>query len=155
MDGLAREAGLTSGAFYAHVTSKAEAFTTALTEGLRFLAQGVEAHQRQHGAAWLAPFVDFYLGERMALGLPEACALPSLTADAARAPAEARQAYTAELARVAAQIAAGLDGPEREVRSWQLLSVLSGAAAMARAVDDPAAREAILEAAGRLARTLG
>lgn len=155
VDGLAREAGLTSGAFYAQFKSKTEAFTVAVTEGLRLLGAAVEAHQREHGADWLPPFVAFYLGERMALGLEEACALPSLSADAARAPADVRRAYTVELTLVVRRIAAGLTGAAREARAWQLLSVLSGAAAMARALDDPASRSAVLRAAEDLARSLG
>lgn len=155
VDGLAKEAGLTSGAFYAHFKSKADAFTVALTEGLRGLGQVVEAFQQAHGDAWLPRFVDFYLGERMAVELAEACVVPSLSADAARAPSPARAAYTAEISLVVQRIAAGLTGDAREARAWQLLSVLSGAAAMARAVDEPDIRDRALTAARQFAKTLG
>lgn len=154
VDGLAKEAGLTSGAFYAHFGSKAEAFTVAVGEGLKFLHDGIAMHQAQHGVAWLAPFVDFYLGPRMDVGLPESCALPSFSADVARGSAETRAAYTQALTGIAALLAQGLEGEDREARSWQLLAILSGAGAMARAVDDPAVRAAILAAASASAKAV-
>jgi hypothetical protein len=40
-----------------------------------------------------------------------------------------------------------LRGNNRQARAWRILSVLSGAAGMARAVVDPAMRAAIIEAA--------
>src|SRR4051795_8403890 len=67
VDGLAKGAGLTSGAFYAHFDSKAEAFRLVVADGLATLRNGVAAFQQQHGRFWRDPFVDFYLGERMEL----------------------------------------------------------------------------------------
>src|SRR5215813_9980787 len=74
VDGLAKEAGLTSGAFYAQFDSKAEAFTVAVTEGMQCLHRGVETFQQTHGKDWLGAFVDFYLGQRMDVELNDACA---------------------------------------------------------------------------------
>jgi len=147
VDGLAKEAGLTSGAFYAQFGSKAEAFTIAVREGLTFLHGGIAMFQAEHGDAWLAPFVDFYLGPRMEVDLNEACALPTFSADVARGSVETRAAYTQAMQAIAALVASGLDGTDRDARSWQLLAILTGAAAMARAVDDPTVRTSILEAA--------
>lgn len=154
VDGLAKEAGLTSGAFYAHFGSKAEAFTVAVREGLRFLRGAIETFQAEHGDAWLAPFVEFYLGPRMEVAMPEACALPSFSADVARSPAETRAAYTQELKGIAELIAKRLGGRDRDARSWRLLAILSGASGMARAVDDPKMRNAILDAAKALAKAV-
>ena len=77
VDALAREAGLTSGAFYAHFGSKADAFRLAVGRGIAFLRDGVALFQDRCGPGWRDPFVDFYFGERMRLGIEEACALPS------------------------------------------------------------------------------
>src|SRR5215469_13600858 len=76
VDALAKGAGLTSGAFYAHFESKADAFRLAVADGLAFLRGGIAQFQAQHGSGWRDPFVDFYLGQRMEVGLDEACALP-------------------------------------------------------------------------------
>jgi AcrR family transcriptional regulator len=147
VDGLAREAGLTSGAFYAHFGSKAEAFTIAVTEGMECLRRGIESFQETHGESWLGPFVDFYLGPRMEVELNDACALPTFTSDVSRSSRQTRAAYSDALKRIAELIAKGLRGKNRQARAWQILSVLSGAAGMARAVTDPAMRAAIIEAA--------
>ena len=113
VDGLAREAGLTSGAFYAHFGSKAEAFTIAVREGLTVLHGGIAMFQAEHGEAWLAPFIDFYLGPRMEVDLNEACALPTFSADVARGSGETRAAYTQAMQAIAALVASGLDGADR------------------------------------------
>lgn len=147
VDGLAKEAGLTSGAFYTHFGSKAEAFTIAVTEGMECLRRGIESFQETHGETWLGPFVDFYLGPRMEAELNDACALPTFTSDVARASRHTRVAYSDALKRIAELIARGLRGKNRQARAWQVLSVLSGAAGMGRAVTDPAIRAAIIEAA--------
>jgi TetR/AcrR family transcriptional repressor of nem operon len=54
VDGLAREAGVTHGAFYGHFRSKAEAFGAAVAEGLRELRQAVEGLRAEHGKGWPA-----------------------------------------------------------------------------------------------------
>lgn len=147
VDALAKEAGLTSGAFYAHFPSKAAAFRLALTDGLEAIRAIIAALRAAHGEAWLEPFVTAYLDERLAMPLSEACALPTLTADAARADEATRTAYAATLDGIIGELAAGLGGPEARVRAWRLLAGLAGAAAMARAVPDEAMRREILAAA--------
>ena len=49
VDGLAKEAGVTSGAFYGHFPSKAEAFKAAAVAGLVQLREGVESLQASEG----------------------------------------------------------------------------------------------------------
>lgn len=146
VDALTKEAGLTSGAFYAHFESKAEAFRAALLDGLDFLAAGVARHREDYGDGWLDPFVDFYLGDRLHTDLSEACALPTLSSDAARADEETRRAYEGKLAAIAGAIADGLGGAGAEVRAWRLLAMLSGAAGMARACASPQQRARIVDA---------
>src|SRR5437667_12574458 len=85
VDALAKGAGLTSGAFYAHFDSKAEAFRLAVAEGLAMLRNGVLAVQEKHGRNWRDPFIDFDLGVRMQLGLDEVCGLRSFSQAVARA----------------------------------------------------------------------
>ena len=77
LDALAKGAGLTSGAFYAHFDSKAEAFKLVVSDGLATLRNGIASFQERYGRGWRDPFVDFYLGERMEVGISEACGLPS------------------------------------------------------------------------------
>src|SRR5258708_35807201 len=67
VDALAKGAGLTSGAVYAHFDSKAEAFRLAVSDGIATFGHGIAAFQQHHGRSWRDPFVDFYLGERIDL----------------------------------------------------------------------------------------
>jgi AcrR family transcriptional regulator len=69
VDGIARSAGLTSGAFYAHFGSKAQVFRRVVACGLELLSGAVGELQARHGRRWRVAFIDFYLGERLDLGL--------------------------------------------------------------------------------------
>ncbi|WP_416142288.1 TetR/AcrR family transcriptional regulator [Hydrogenophaga sp.] len=141
VDGLAKEAGVTSGAFYAHFSSKGEAFTQALTDGIRELATGIEQFQSEHGAKWLDKFIDFYMSAKRTCELDEACAMQALTPEVMRADAHVRSVYEEEMLTVIEAIARGLQHGnllERRARSWALLSLLSGGVSTARALNSPA-----------------
>ena len=140
VDGLAKEAGVTSGAFYGHFPSKAEAFKAAAVAGLVQLREGIEALQASHGEAWLEKFVDFYLSVRRTCDLGESCALQSLTPEVARADRQTRAAYEGELVRVVEAVAEGLPNgtlAARRKTAWAILSVLSGGVSIARSAAHP------------------
>lgn len=140
VDGLAKEAGVTSGAFYGHFPSKAEAFKAAAVEGLVHLREGVEALQASDGEGWFEKFVDFYMNVRRTCDLGESCALQSLTPEVARADRHTRAAYEAELVRVVEAVAVGLPKgtlAARRKTAWAVLSVLSGGVSIARSTADP------------------
>ncbi len=139
VDGLAKEAGVTSGAFYGHFPSKAEAFKAAALAGLVELREGVETFRAKEGGAWLEKFVDFYMSVRRTCDLSESCALQSLTPEVARADEGAKAAYEAELLKVVEAVAAGLENgtpPERRKTAWAILSMLSGGVTLARSTHD-------------------
>lgn len=155
IDGLAKEAGVTSGAFYAHFASKADAFRETVRAGMAALADGVGA-MRAAGGNWVGRFVEFYLTDRRTCDLGDACALQSLAGEVARAEPETREAFEAELRRSIALLATGMEAgsPHADrARAIALLALLSGAVSMARAVNDPALAEeiaaAVRTAAGR------
>ena len=140
VDGLAKEAGVTSGAFYGHFPSKAEAFKAAAVAGLVQLREAIEDLRAREGEDWLATFVDFYIGVRRTCDLGESCALQSLTPEVARADHNTRTAYEAELLRVAEAVAQGLPTGSLTVRrktAWAILAMLSGGVSMARSAADP------------------
>ncbi len=140
VDGLAKEAGVTSGAFYGHFASKGDAFEAAALAGLVELRQAVERFQAEEGAGWLGRFVDFYLSTKRTCELGESCALQSLTPEVARAGRETRASYEVELLRVVEAAAAGLPGKTPAARrkvAWTVLAALSGGVTFARAADDP------------------
>jgi TetR/AcrR family transcriptional repressor of nem operon len=140
VDGLAREAGVTSGAFYGHFPSKAEAFKAAAVAGLVQLREGIESLRASEGDGWLEKFVDFYMSVRRTCDLGESCALQSLTPEVARADRDTKAAYEAELVKVVEAVAQGLSNgtlPARRKTAWAILSMLSGAVSIARSAADP------------------
>lgn len=159
VDGLAKEAGVTSGAFYAHFESKGDAFEAAALAGMGELRAGVEHFQREHGDQWLEAFVDFYLGPKRTCSLDTACALPTLTPEVIRAEPAARDRYALALIRVVEQVAEGLPqstSAARQTQAWALLAVLSGGVTLSRAMTDESrgaeAATAIRDAALAVAR---
>lgn len=140
VDGLAKEAEVTSGAFYGHFASKDDAFKEAVLAGLEELRGGIESFQTTHPDNWVERFVDFYLGEKRTCDLGESCALQSLSPEVSRASDDVREVYQEGMIKVVEQIAKGLPSAtltERRKRAWALLSCLSGGVTMARAVSDP------------------
>ena len=126
VDGLAKEAGVTSGAFYGHFPSKAEAFKAAAVAGLVQLREGDRrpARQGRRGRGW-RKFVDFYMSVRRTCDLSESCALQSLTPEVARADHGTRAAYEAELLKVVEAVAQGLPNgslPARRKTAWAILA---------------------------------
>ena len=139
VDGLAKDAGVTSGAFYGHFPSKAEAFKAAAVAGLVQLREAIEELRAKEGEGWLSTFVDFYMSVRRTCDLADSCALQSLTPEVARADRGTRTAYEAELVRVAEAVAAGLPNRPLAARrqiAWAILALLSGGVSMARSAAD-------------------
>lgn len=149
VDGLAKEAEVTSGAFYGHFPSKDAAFKEAVVAGVNELRAAVETLRAEHGTKWIEVFIDFYLGQKRTCELGSSCAVQSLAPDVQRSDSEVKGAFEAEADRVAHAIADGLPGKADDVRlrrAWALLSILSGGVTLARSVKDGAAGEAIAEA---------
>ena len=149
VDGIAKAAGVTSGAFYAHFPSKAAAFRETVTAGMADLHEGIATLQRKAGASWRAAFVDFYLGERRTCDIGESCALQALSGDVSRGDVDTRADYEAELRRIVDLMSGGTKGrdPAKErSEAIALLALLAGGVSMARAVNAPAFSEEIAEA---------
>jgi TetR/AcrR family transcriptional regulator, transcriptional repressor for nem operon len=146
VDGLAKEAGVTSGAFYGHFPSKSDAFAAAAVAGLIELREGIEGLQQTAGDTWLESFVDFYMSVRRTCEMGESCGLQSLTLDIARADKSTKRAYEAELTKVVEAVAVGLPKgtlPSRRKLAWAILSLLSGGVTLARSTHDAKLGEVI------------
>ena len=156
VDALAKEAGVTSGAFYAHFKSKAAVFREAVIAGLGGLRRRIVGFRAAHGTSWRDVFIDFYLSDRRTVDLAGSCTLQSLTGEVARADEEVRTAFQTELTQIIGAAADGFDGSEAERRSKAiaLLALLTGAVSMARAVKDPAMSEEIAEAVREIAKSI-
>ena len=137
VDGLAKEAGLTSGAFYVHFDSKAHAFRESVVQGMAELKGGVQYYQAEHGRAWWPEFVRFYLSAKRTCDLSESCTLQTMPPEVARADEASRATFEAALREVAQAI---VDGPASPGAPRSLdaacaaLASLVGAVTLARAV---------------------
>ncbi|APV50963.1 TetR family transcriptional regulator [Betaproteobacteria bacterium GR16-43] len=152
VDGLAKEAGVTSGAFYVHFDSKSSAFREAVSEGMRELKDGVLQFQTTHGKEWWAEFVRFYLGFKRTCDLAESCTLQSLSPEVARSDEVSRAAFEAGLRGVAEAILAGPrspGAPKHLDAACAALAALVGAVTLGRAVRNRAFSNQIAESTGR------
>jgi TetR/AcrR family transcriptional repressor of nem operon len=143
-------AGLTHGGFYAHFASKdaliAEACRHALDATiatLEFRARGAPPGEG------LRTVVRAYLSRSHRDDAARGCIMPGLAGELARQPAATRHAVTAPLRALVGVIARQLpegDAVARERRALAIAASLVGALALARAVDDAALSDTILEA---------
>lgn len=153
VDGLAKEAGVTSGAFYVHFESKSAAFRESVIRGVSDVATAIKHFQAAHGSSWWKEFVRFYLGEKRKCALAESCGLQSLASDVARADEPSRGAFTAELLKVATALVSGPatpDGPSTVEEAYAALATLIGAVTLARAVNDLAVARRIASSAEQM-----
>ncbi|ASP33736.1 TetR/AcrR family transcriptional regulator [Labrenzia sp. VG12] len=150
VDAIAKAAGATSGAFYAHLGSKDGAFHAALELGLNEVIETVPTYQDQHGAGWVEAFARYYLGAAHRKDRACGCAMTAMSPDVARARPETRALYDQQMETIAALIAKGLPGDTdalRLNRAWAFLSVLIGALTTARALSDDQLAETVTSAA--------
>lgn len=156
VDSVARAAGTTSGALYAHFPGKAALFREVVRKGLERLPRRIRRMQAERGADWLPAFAHWYVSEAHRGDIAGGCLLPSLAADVARADAETRALWdegmaAAQAAMLAAPPLAGR--ADADQLAWQVLSVLAGATALARA-SGGAGADAIAAAAEAAVRRL-
>lgn len=160
VDGLAKAAGVTSGAFYSHFGSKDGAFEVALAAGLDEVIEGVPKFQNEHGADWVKAFAEYYLGKSHRTDLACGCAMAALTSEVVRSGVELHAEYEKKMKNIVELVAQGLAGgsdEERFARAWSMLGVLIGGINITRAMKGTKASEevaaaikdAAIKAAGR------
>ena len=160
VDGLAKAAGVTSGAFYSHFGSKDGAFEAALTAGLDEVIEALPKLQKEHGVKWVDAFAEYYLGKTHRSSLDCGCAMASLTSEAVRFDAKVHGIYEKKMSKIADLIGNGLTGSsneDRRARAWSMLGVLIGGINIARAMKSSKAagevaesiKAAAIKAAGR------
>jgi AcrR family transcriptional regulator len=137
VDTIAKEAGVTSGAFYAHLGSKDGAFEAALSVGLDEVITAIPEFQLKHGKQWIVAFSDYYLGQAHRNDLSCGCAMTTLSPEVVRTKPEFHAIYEKKMVTIVELMAKGLDGvsrKERLSRAWAALGVLIGGLTMVRAV---------------------
>ena len=149
VDGLAKAAGVTSGAFYSHFGSKDVAFEVALMAGLDEVIEAVPKFQSEYGADWVKAFVEYYLGKPHRNDLECGCAMATLTSEVVRFGSEIHAAFEKKMAMITDLVARGLagsSGEDRRARAWSMLGVLIGGINIARAMKSNKASEEVAEA---------
>ena len=154
VDGLAKEAGVTSGAFYGHFSSKEEAFNEVVVSGFQELKKGVEHFQAEHGENWMNAFADFYLGFKRTCDLADGCAMQTLTPEITRSSELIRNSYQNEMTKVIEAVAKGLPNgtlSERRGRAWAYMSMLSGGVTALRGLTDEELAEKVAKSVKKAA----
>lgn len=139
VDGLAKAAGVTSGAFYSHFGSKDAAFDIALAAGLDEVIESIPAYQKEHGGDWVKAFAEYYLGKRHRGDLECGCAMATLTPEVVRSNQKVHAAFEKKMVLVADLVSRGLAGSsdeDRRARAWAMLGVLIGGINVARAMNE-------------------
>jgi len=137
VDGIAKEAGVTSGALYAHLGSKDGAFEAALSQGLDEVIAAIPEFQIQHGKQWIEAFSDYYLGQAHRDDLASGCAMTTLSPEVVRTKPELHAIYEEKMLEIVELVAQGLVGRSHEEcfsKAWVVLGILIGGLTMARAV---------------------
>jgi TetR/AcrR family transcriptional repressor of nem operon len=141
------DAGLTNGAFYTHFSSKNDLIRECIEHTLEAQYEGLAQSVSQNGLETvLRQYLSASHRDDRGHGCPSAALLPEIS----RQSPEIRHAYTVRFNAVVDLIARQLQGraPEEASRIAQaIFALVVGSLQLARAVDDPALSDNILEGA--------
>lgn len=147
VDALAKGAAVTSGAFYGHFRSKADAFRSAVATGLDDLRRAVLGLQARHGDGWIEALADFYFTDRVTCDVADGCALPSLVGEVARSDAKTKTTFEKAYLQLVEALAHGLPGGrvDAEARAIVMTALFAGGVTVARAVRQSERRDHIAQ----------
>lgn len=150
VDSIAQEAGVTSGAFYAHLGSKDGAFRSALFTGLEEVLAALPKFRKDFGRDWPKAFADYYLGEAHRNDIENGCAMAGLSPDVVRARPDVQQEYANLMRNIADEVVRGIPGDsseaEKQQKAWSFLTSLIGALIVVRAAGSEPIASRIAEA---------
>lgn len=132
VDGLAKEAGVTSGAFYGHFSSKKDAFKEAIISGMGELHSAITDMKQSYGDKWWEEFAAFYTTQKRTCDLKESCAMQSLTPEIGRSDEDIRAEFESQLLKIIELVS----NEQEKNLAWSSLAMLIGGVTLARAVKD-------------------
>jgi AcrR family transcriptional regulator len=150
IDAMAAESGVTSGSIYKHFSGKSELFAAIVSAELQRSANGFSA-AAEGGSDGLERVLAAYLSLQHVDEPGRGCAIPSLTAEVARADGSVRAAFQEGLLEIHAVLMRQLKSGDK---AWALIAQSVGAVMLARAVLDHAIRQDVLMAAKKSGQAL-
>jgi TetR/AcrR family transcriptional regulator, transcriptional repressor for nem operon len=153
--GIMSEAGLTNGAFYAHFASKEDLVQAVLGNALSWREQTLRAAGET--GKGLEGLIRDYLSPRHRDNPGQGCPTAAMVAEIARHPKTTRDAFTGKIGAfiesIASQIEAGTPRARRK-KAIALYGMIVGTLQLARAVNDKALSDEILESGAATAIAL-
>jgi TetR/AcrR family transcriptional repressor of nem operon len=153
VDAITKEAGLTHGGLYSQFGSKeaiaAEAIRFAVMQSKHLWQR---AAGRKPGTKAFRSIVESYLSREHRDKLGQGCVVAALGADIVRQPHSVREAFTKELADVLEFLSRLMSGDDPSLRYEDAIAAFAGmvgALILARAVNDEALAERILQATAK------
>jgi TetR/AcrR family transcriptional repressor of nem operon len=144
VDALMAAAGMTSGAFYNHFSSKAELFAALVEHELEHsLAKLTDNSACQQDKEWPMRQLQRYLSWKHVQNPEGGCPLPSLGAEIARADNAAKEKYETALKQMHAIWEKQLG--DRKL-AWATMAQLVGSVLLARAMSSEKTGKEVLEA---------
>ncbi len=146
VDALMQAAGVTSGAFYSHFSSKSDLLKALIESELLASREMWAGNPHETAEDWLSFELDRYLSPSHVRHPEAGCILPSLAAEISRADDSVRELLEQELLKGQQVLAKRLQSDEL---AWSFLCQLVGAILLARAVPDETTQRSIIEASKR------
>ena len=151
IDEIMKHAGLTRGGFYKHFGSKDELLAEAIAKAFEEVEDRFDAavSKAKPGTELLKSLIENYLSLEHCANPGEGCPMAAMASEIGRFPKAARAEIEKAMRRRvkrAARLLPGKTERERERNCIALMSGLVGTLNVARALSDPAARKAVLDA---------
>ncbi|MES2071487.1 MAG: TetR/AcrR family transcriptional regulator [Pseudomonadota bacterium] len=143
VDGLMQAAGVTSGAFYSHFSSKNELFKAVIEAELQDSIQMLIGNPHQDLAAWLDHESSRYLTMSHVRHPEAGCVLPALGAEIARADDSVKQLYEQQMLDAKNMLAARLGD---DTAAWGFIAQCVGSLLLARAMSSEESQQAVIHA---------
>jgi TetR/AcrR family transcriptional regulator, transcriptional repressor for nem operon len=151
------KAGLTHGGFYAHFESKDDLVAAAIGQMFEEARGNWERlTQAKQPAAALAAYIDFYLSAAHRDAVSAGCPIPILAPESRRLGKPSRDQFAAGVSRLTERLRSQLEllgTPTAADEASSMLAEMIGALALARAEQDGARSDAILNASKQRLKT--